>query len=218
MKEFSDQKIYLKIIKYADLKNKKVLEIGCGNGRISSFLAKQPKLLVAIDPDEKKIEQAQNGDYGIDFKIGSGEELDFPDSCFDLVIFTLSLHHQNSKKAISEACRVLNSKGQILVIEPVIEGEIEQLFAFLYNENNEKRKAQKAIIDSNLSIVDSEVFTAEWVFKDKEDLLQSTFKYYDMTFDPDIASQMCNFLGDKINLKPIVLLDSMIVQSSKMVV
>jgi SAM-dependent methyltransferase len=215
MNEFSGQKIYEKILKHAALKSRRVLEIGCGSGRISSHLAREPELLVSIDPDENKIQQAKNSFHGIDFRIGSGEELDFSDSCFDLVIFTLSLHHQNSKKAISEACRVLSAGGQVLVIEPVIEGEIEQLFALLRNENNEKREAQRAITESNLSILDSEVFTAEWVFKDKTDLLVSTFRYYNMPFDSEIALKMCDLIGDKINSKPIVLLDLMIIQSLK---
>ena len=161
MKEDSDQKIYEKIAKYTDLINKNILEIGCGNGRISSLLSVESGSLIAVDPDEKMIRKAKTHISGVDFRIGSGEKLNFPDSFFDLVIFTLSLHHQNSQKAIREAARVLKTGGRILVIEPVVEGEIEQVFAFLHNENNEKRDAQKSIIDSGLSIVDSEIFTVE---------------------------------------------------------
>lgn len=213
MKEYSDQKIYEKIVKYTDLKNKNVLEIGCGNGRISSLLFEESDSLIAVDPDEKKILQAKTHISGVDFRIGSGEKLNFPNTFFDIVIFTLSLHHQNSQKAISEATRVLKNGGKILVIEPVLEGEIEQVFAFLHNENNEKREAQKSIIDSGLFIADSEIFTAEWIFRNKDDLLQSVFQYYDMSFDSDIALKITNFVGNKIQSNPIVLLDTMIIQS-----
>jgi SAM-dependent methyltransferase len=213
MKENSDQIIYDKIVKYADLTKRNVLEIGCGDGRISSLLAVDSDSLIAVDPDEKKIRRAKTHIAGVDFRIGSGEILNFPNGSFDIVIFTLSLHHQNSQEAISEAARVLKKGGTILVIEPVIEGEIEQVFAFVHNEHNETREAQKSIIDSGLSIVDSDIFTAEWIFTDKDDLLQSVFQYYDMSFDSDIALKITNYLGTKIQSKPIVLIDTMIIQS-----
>lgn len=213
MKENSGQKIFEKIVKYADLRSKNILEIGCGDGRISSLLSAESDSLFAVDPDEKKIRQAKTNISGVDFRIGSGENLNFPNSIFDIVIFTLSLHHQNSHKAISEANRVLKAGGKILVIEPVVEGEIEQVFSFLHNENNEKKEAQNSIIDSGLSIVDSEIFTAEWIFRNKEDLLQSVFQFYDMAFDPDIALKIISFVGNKAESNPIVLLDTMIIQS-----
>jgi ubiquinone/menaquinone biosynthesis C-methylase UbiE len=213
MEEDSAQKIYEKIVQYADLKNKEILEVGCGDGRISSLLAGDSELLVAIDPDIDRIEHAKANISGVDFKIGSGEKLDFPDNCFDLVIFTLSLHHQNSKKAIAEAARVLKADGKILVIEPVVDGEVERVFALLHNENDEHRKVQQSIKESRLSIADAEAFTAKWIFRDQEDLIHSLFQYYDMPFDPGIARKINSLVGDKIKSKPIVLVDSMIIQS-----
>lgn len=213
MKENSDQKIYEKIVKYTNLRNKSILEIGCGDGRISSLLFRESESIIAVDPDEKKIRQAKTHIPGVDFRIGSGEKLNFPDSFFDQVLFTLSLHHQNSQKAMSEATRVLQKDGQLLVIEPVAEGAIEQVCAFVHNENNEIREAQKSIIASGLSIVDYEIFSAEWIFKDKDDLLQSIFNYYGMSFDSDIALKITNFIGDKAQSSPIVLQDTMSIQS-----
>ena len=59
MKDNSDKVIYEKIIKYGELRNKKVLEIGCGDGRISSLLTAESDSLVAIDPDENAIDIAK---------------------------------------------------------------------------------------------------------------------------------------------------------------
>jgi hypothetical protein len=132
-----------------------------------------------------------------------------------VVIFTLSLHHQNSRKALREASKVVKTCGKVFVIEPVIEGEVERFFAFLHNENKDKRLAQKAIMDSGLSIVASEVFTAKWIFGNEDDLFQSMFEYYDMPFDSDITLKMYNLLGEKRKSNPIVLVDTMIIQSLK---
>ena len=215
MKEYSAQKIYENIVKYSELENKKILEIGCGTGRISALLSKETNLLVAIDPDENAIQKAKANIPGVDFKVGSGEKLNFSDNFFDGVIFTLSLHHQNSRKALREASRVVKTGGKILIIEPVIEGEVERVFAFLHNENKNKRLAQKAIMDSGLSIVASEVFTATWIFSNEDDLFQSMFEYYDMPFDSDIALKISGLLGEKMKLSPIVLVDTMSIQSLK---
>lgn len=212
MKEYSGQKIYENIVKYSELENKKILEIGCGTGRISALLSQKTSFLVAIDPDENAIEIARANIPGVDFSVGSGEKLNFADNLFDGVIFTLSLHHQNCRKALGEAARVVKTGGNILVIEPVIEGEIERVFAFLHNENTEKILAQQAIMNSGLSIVASEVFTAKWIFKNQDDLFQSIFDYYGMAFDSDIARKISNFLGGKIKLTPIVLVDTMMIQ------
>jgi SAM-dependent methyltransferase len=213
MKEYSGQKIFEKIGKHATLKNKKVLEIGCGSGRISSLLAEECNALVAIDPDEKDIENARARIPGVDFRVGSGEKLDFPDSSFDLVIFTLSLHHQDSRKALKEAARVAKPGGRILVVEPVTEGETENVFAFLHDENRNTICAQDAIVNSGLPMVASETFTADWVFENEDDLYRSLFDYYEMPFDSGMARKISDFLGEKIKSNPIVLSDRMIIQA-----
>jgi hypothetical protein len=70
-------------------------------------------------------------------------------------------------------------------------------------------------MDSGLSIVASEVFTAKWIFGNEDDLFQSMFEYYDMPFDSDITLKMYNLLGEKRKSNPIVLVDTMIIQSLK---
>lgn len=213
MKEYSAEKISKIILEYADLNNNTILEIGCGTGRISSFLSEHTDLLVAIDPDEQSIMKARADIAGVDFQIGSGESLNFADNSFDVVLFTLSLHHQNSKKALYEAQRVVRSDGKILVIEPVPDGEIEKIFSFLQNEDKEKVYAQQCIHHSGLKIARSEIFTSGWVFDNEADLLNSVFEYYNMPFNYDIAQEISIYLGEKIQNSPIVCEDKMIIQS-----
>ncbi|QTA90090.1 class I SAM-dependent methyltransferase [Desulfonema magnum] len=215
MKTDSDQRIAEKILQVADLENKQVLEIGCGDGRITSLMVGKPKQLTAIEPDAEKIREARKKVSGADFRIGSGENLKFPDKCFDLVIFTLSLHHQNSKLAIREAGRVVKDSCNILIIEPVNEGEVERIFAFLRNEDQATLEVQKSISESGLNLEHSEVFHAKWIFENKQDLYQSLFEYYDMSFDADTVLQISDLMGAKLDTCPIVLQDIMIIQSLK---
>ncbi|MBW1674829.1 MAG: methyltransferase domain-containing protein, partial [Deltaproteobacteria bacterium] len=48
-----------KILQFADLRDQEVLEIGCGDGRITTQLVGKVKRLVAIDPDPEIIAQAK---------------------------------------------------------------------------------------------------------------------------------------------------------------
>jgi len=213
MKDNSDQKIFETINLFCDINNKIILEIGCGNGRISSLLADKAKKLFGIDPDAGKIHEARNNLPSCNLIVGSGENICFPNEFFDLVIFTLSLHHQNSEMAIEEANRVLKNEGLILVIEPLIEGEVERVFAFVYNENQAKLDAQQVIIKSDLHVDDSKIFNAHWVFDSKEDLYESIFNYYNMEFNATTAQDIYDHLGDKADNRPIELTDKMVILS-----
>ncbi len=213
MNDNSDKKIIDKIRQFADFKNKKVLEVGCGDGRITSLLNGKPQELVAIDPDTRKIREAINNIAGVDFRMGSGEKLDFPDEYFDLVIFTLSLHHQDCRAAIREATRVLHHSGEILIIEPVVEGEVEKVFSIVHNENQAILDAQKAIQNCGLKVGRAETFSANWFFENKEELCQNIFKYCDVPFNVKTSDKIIDILGMKAENQPIELLDLMVIQS-----
>lgn len=213
MKEDSDQKIIQMILQLSTLKAKRVLEVGCGDGRITSLIAGKPQQLVAIEPDENKIREAKKKVNGVDFRVGKGESLKFPDSCFDVVIFTLSLHHQESKVALREAERVLKDDGKILIIEPVEEGEIEQVFSLLNDEKEARLEAQNTINESGFIVEHSEIFNAKWIFEDKEELCQGLFDHYEIPYDERIVARIYKLLGAKLDSCPITLTDTMIIQS-----
>jgi len=211
MKDNSAQKIVEKIIQVARLDNASVLEIGCGDGRITSLLVGKSKELVAIDPDKNRIDSAKKMISGADFQVGTGENLLFPDECFDLVVFTLSLHHQDSRKSLREATRVLKKNGLVLVIEPLTEGEVERVFSVVHNEDQAKLDAKRAITESGLSLDASEAFLAHWVFDDKDELINHLFDHYDVAFSSALAQQICGALGGKAQDRPLRLADHMII-------
>ena len=213
MEQDSDRITLKKIQQFAELDNKHILEIGCGDGRITSMIVGKANTIIAIDPDVASIGEAQETIPGADFRTGSGECLEFSDNCFDLVMFTLSLHHQDSQTALREAIKVLKAEGQILVLEPVNDGEIEQVCNLFRDESQKLLEAQKAIEESDLRIEHSEMFITKWVFENKDELYESLFEYYDMPFESRIASQVAEFLGPKLEEKPIVLQDKMVILS-----
>lgn len=134
---------------------KTVLEIGCGKGHYTIQLARVAGSVTAIDPDVESIGIAirQNIEDSVYYKLGSAVMLDFQNKSFDIVVFTLSLHHVPDLEmitAINEAVRVVKENGYIVFLEPTMEGscfDAELTFdAFDGDERKEKELAYKAII------------------------------------------------------------------------
>lgn len=211
MIEDSAQIITDKIFDLIDLNGQSVLEVGCGNGRITSLLVGKPRNLVAIDTNQDDITKAKIAASDADVRLGSGEDLEFSGNSFDVVLFTLSLHHQKSALALNEAKRVLKSKGSVIIIEPVISGEVEKVFSFIDNEDSKILDAQKAIQESGIKIKHSEAFSAKWYFSDKEDLANSLFSYYGFPVNLKTFQKISDHLGMKVDDQPIILKDELII-------
>ena len=87
-----DKATAIEIDNLVSLENKKVLEIGCGNGRVTAYLVHKPQQLVAIDPDVARLQIANDQFVSVMFVAGEGERLPFDAHTFDVILFTLSLH------------------------------------------------------------------------------------------------------------------------------
>jgi SAM-dependent methyltransferase len=103
----------------------RVLEVGCGPGRLSIRLARRYGIdVTGLDLDPAMIERAranaersQGGDERRpEFIVGDVASLAFADGSFDLVVSTLSMHHWADPKAgLAEIGRVLRPGGRALV-------------------------------------------------------------------------------------------------------
>ena len=131
------------------LKDTRVLEIGCGTGRITQLLATECKLLVTTDPDPENIKIARRVlNNRACFFQGSAEdlsELTFEE--FDLTIFTLSFHHVSNsarKRAINEAVRLTKKNGYILFLEPALDGPFYEAEARFDACDGDEREAKRS--------------------------------------------------------------------------
>jgi SAM-dependent methyltransferase len=103
----------------------RVLEVGCGPGRLSMRLARRYGLAVTgLDIDPAMIGRARanadragtGGGLGPSFLVGDVASLPFPDGSFDLVVSTLSMHHWAEQAVgLAEIGRVLCPGGRALV-------------------------------------------------------------------------------------------------------
>lgn len=194
----------------AAIDGKTVLEIGCGEGRLSVKLAGSACKYIAIDPDKEAIAKAQQQTGNAVFHIGSGENLPFGDESFDLVIFILSLHHQNSFQALMEAGRVLNRSGRVIILEPSAEGEFQQFFHLFNDETDALKSAAEAIRHSPFDLIRHELFEVPAEFDDLADLYQYPFDQSpaDDTGRSKILAKLCQFRGEIKEEQTIQLSDS----------
>lgn len=88
-----------------------ILDIGCGDGFISSILSKSGKKITAVDV----VNKVQAKDIAV--ILYDGKRLPFPDKKFDIALLLTVLHHCPKPEIVfSEAARV---SKQIIVIEDI---------------------------------------------------------------------------------------------------
>lgn len=78
------------------VRGKRVMDLGCGDGRLALGVAPYAASVVGIDPDPTMISGAaakasQAGARNVTFQVGAAQEIPFADASFDLVILSWTL-------------------------------------------------------------------------------------------------------------------------------
>lgn len=96
------------------------LEIGCGYGRLTPWIAEHSDKHYAIEPDKKRLNEAAKAYPDISFYNSTAQKLPFEDGKFDLIVTWTVLQHippSDFPKAVSEIKRVASDKAMILTAE-----------------------------------------------------------------------------------------------------
>ena len=80
----------------SDFRDRNVLELGCGDGRLTVPVAADAARVVAFDPDAKAVERARRSlpaelTDRVSYRVASGREIEIEPGSFDLVLFSWSL-------------------------------------------------------------------------------------------------------------------------------
>jgi ubiquinone/menaquinone biosynthesis C-methylase UbiE len=98
--------------------NSRILDVGCGTGSLSFFLAQNSKIIgvVGLDCSSAYIEHANssNRDPRLTFHVGDACDLPFPDASFDHTLSLLALQFiPRSRVAVREMRRVTRPGGAV---------------------------------------------------------------------------------------------------------
>lgn len=79
-----------------DFAGRRVLEVGCGDGRVTWMYARDAAHVLAIDPDDDLIEEARRATPAeladrVEFRAAKAEELEVPPPKFDIAFLSWSL-------------------------------------------------------------------------------------------------------------------------------
>lgn len=100
---------------------RKILEIGCSDGKRSAFLNQKFNAECwGIDPSQKAIQWAKKIHPNCHFIQGTADSLNFENESFDLIILSFCLYlcdPQDYFKIASEVNKVLSKNGHLMIID-----------------------------------------------------------------------------------------------------
>ena len=84
------------ILRAADFSDKRVIEVGCGDGRLTRGIAATSSFVLAFDPKAEDIASARSACPAdlrekVRFEVASAEEIEVEPQSVDLVFFSWSL-------------------------------------------------------------------------------------------------------------------------------
>ena len=114
--DFYCLRLYEHTLRRTPLEGSTALEVSCGQGGGSSFVARtyRPGRMIGIDSSGENIRLARLRASlpDLEFKVGSGERMDFADGSFDVVVNIEASHLCDDRARIfAEAFRVLRPGG-----------------------------------------------------------------------------------------------------------
>lgn len=181
------------LLSQCDLRGKNVLEVGCGKGRITRDLACYARHVVATDPDVVGlgIARATISFRNIEFMEAPSGIPALPNGSFDVIIYTLSLHHvpvREMSDSLNKAADLLNHDGVIMIVEPGECGSFtlakEQYGAGSGDERPVKEAAIRAMrAMDGWTMEETILFYTEFLFDNDEDFFENMLPGYHQQSD-----------------------------------
>lgn len=110
--------VYALVERLGDLRGRRVLDVGCGTGRLALALTERAGAKVwGVDASPEMLAQARAKlPRGAALKHARAEALPFKDGWFERVVLWLVVHLVDRPAALAEAQRVLGVDGKVVVV------------------------------------------------------------------------------------------------------
>jgi SAM-dependent methyltransferase len=103
------------LVRLGDLRGRRVLDVGCGTGRLAAALAERFACKVwGVDASPEMLAVARERvPRGVALKRAAAERLPFKEGWFERATMTLVAHHLDRPRAFAELRRVLDAGGRV---------------------------------------------------------------------------------------------------------
>ncbi len=131
---------------FPDLKNKKVLDIGCGHDMVMNYFKNKKAKIVGVDICPEVVKKMQ--EEGFEIIEADCCSLPFEDNTFDIV-FSIGVveHFKDTEKAVREHIRVAKKRGKVVIIIPNLIGPFFFICILYYLLNGDLLKYGKTASD-----------------------------------------------------------------------
>lgn len=118
--------------------NDKVLDVACGNGRLLKMISGKARIeAFGIDVSEEMIKVAEKENNNISFKVCEANKTPFEDNMFDIITVCCAFHHFIDPAGfMTEAYRILKSKGKLIIADPTAPIIIRQIENIIVPRSN----------------------------------------------------------------------------------
>lgn len=172
------------ILSQAQFKGKRVLELGCGTGRLTGKLAKHCKTLVSIDHNEDSVEYCQEkfkNLKNVAFVHTSVKELkNIPHKEYDIILAGWTGLHYSKElpKVVGKLHKLLAKKGTLIIIEAFQDSEYVKILNLIrpkVSKVKEKQSELTSLLFKTFKTVDEKIVSTRYIFPSYEKL-EETFK------------------------------------------
>jgi ubiquinone/menaquinone biosynthesis C-methylase UbiE len=178
--------IVLKLI--GDCKEKRLLDIGCGDGALTYLLSQKGGFTIGVDNSDEALEFAKektNEIRNIEFTKASAYCLPFEDKYFDHVVLADVIEHlEEPQEMLKEIKRVYNGKGKIIITtplryteEPLDKMHVQEFFESEFRELLNRYFGDKIQLIKSHPVVFMELQNKHYLVKYLFNLLNLLFRF-----------------------------------------